>query len=137
MPSTTIEIVFNHFPALSTELVAKVANVAEDTALRAQRDAQTLIQSPPKTGRVYKYGKVLHQASAPGESPATDTGALVANSKVEQGRTAMWWILFMQEYAAPLEFGTPKMLPRPFLRPAIEGVKDRFFKALRALGFSE
>ena len=137
MTVTKIEIVFNHFPQLTQELVGKVDAVCEETALRVLTGAQEAIRNPPKTGRIYKYGKVSHQASAPGEAPATDTGALAANAKTEQQKPAMWEILFFQDYAAALEFGTPKMLPRPYLRPAVEAVKDRFVKALKALGFSE
>ena len=137
MTDIKIEIVFNHFPQLTEELIRQADAVCEEMAGRALRGAQEAIRNPPKTGRVYRYGKVEHQASAPGEAPATDTGALAANAKTEQAAPAMWEILFFQDYAAALEFGTPKMLPRPYLRPAVEAVRDRFVKGMKALGFSE
>jgi hypothetical protein len=85
--------------------------------------ANELILSPPKTGRIYRRRGVEHQASAPGESPASDTGALVASSTatvvdldpVIRG-TANW----SSEHAAPLELGTVKMEPRPFARVALD-----------------
>jgi len=40
---------------------------------------------------------------------------------------------FTAEYAAPLEFGTPTIAPRPFLRPAVEAVKERFLSAIRRI----
>ena len=33
-------------------------------------------------------------------------------------------------YAAPLEFGTSKMAPRPFLMPALERIKDKIAEML-------
>lgn len=62
-----------------------------------------------------------HQASAPGEAPATDIGTLLANiiaeklgpgrSGVGAGKPAFYWKW--------LEFGTSFMEPRPFVRPAV------------------
>ena len=34
------------------------------------------ILTGPRTGRIYRRGGVVHQASAPGEAPASDTGEL-------------------------------------------------------------
>ena len=91
-------------------------------------------------GRFYKRRGVLHQASAPGEPPSTDTGRLVnsisgeldtrapgeANVKAGGG---------IVKYARFLEFGTAKMAARPFLFPALEKnkawIKDRLDKAVR------
>ena len=63
--------------------------------------------------------KKLHRASAPGEAPATDTGNLVRNigisyDIVKEEAT----IASRAEYSAALEFGTSRILPRPFMRPA-------------------
>jgi hypothetical protein len=137
-PGIEIVLVYNNFPALSAQLVQKVDSLCGDIAYRALLAAQDAIESPPKTGIVYKHGNVSHQASAPGEAPATDIGALADNAKVKQEKTAMWEILFYQEYAAALEMemGSPTMLPRPYLRPAVEGVRARFDAGMRKLGFS-
>jgi hypothetical protein len=136
-----IELVYNHFPALSSQLVQQVDALCEDTAYRALRAAQIAIESPPKTGKIYRHGKhgqISHQASAPGEAPASDIGALSDNAKIMQEKLAMWDVLFYQEYAAVLEFGNAAgtLLPRPYLRPAIEGVRARFDAGMRKLGFS-
>src|ERR1044072_3048288 len=37
------------------------------------------IKSPPKTGRIYRSKRGMHQASAPGEFPANETGRLAAS----------------------------------------------------------
>ena len=53
--------------------------------LGTQAAAVRGIQGPPKTGRIYSKfrPKRVHQASAPGQYPATDTGRLVAAIGVE------------------------------------------------------
>ena len=61
-------------PAALEKLADQICNKA---AKNIETRAKIKIQSPPKTGRIYRHGNVEHQASAPGEAPATDTGNLV------------------------------------------------------------
>ncbi|WP_395623421.1 HK97-gp10 family putative phage morphogenesis protein [Sphingomonas daechungensis] len=84
--------------------------------LLATARAKELVLSGPKTGKVYGN----HQASAPGEPPASDTGRLVSSIRWEfTGSRLAIRVIAGTEYAAYLEFGTSIMLPRPFLRRAI------------------
>lgn len=84
--------------------------------LLAVSRAKELILSGPKSGKIYGN----HQASAPGEPPASDTGRLVSSLRWEfTGSRLSIRIIAGTEYAAYLEFGTSIMLPRPFLRRAI------------------
>jgi HK97 gp10 family phage protein len=85
------------------------------------REAVTSIQKGPKTGE--KYGN--HQASAPGEAPATDTGQLVSGimiTKEDNGFTVK--VASRAPYTFYLEFGTKNesggwaIKPRPFMGPA-------------------
>lgn len=74
------------------------------------------------TGRRYKRGNIIHQASAPGQGPAVDIGRLrqsITALKVEDGH---WRVGTNVEYAPYLEFGTRKMAARPFMRPAVRKV---------------
>jgi HK97 gp10 family phage protein len=91
-----------------------------------------LIATPPKTGRVYKLTnpRRTHQASAPGQAPATDLGGLIASGRAiypSQGDllqitgTANW----SADYARALELGTEKMDPRPYARPALDTVAPK------------
>jgi HK97 gp10 family phage protein len=92
------------------------------------------IQRPPKTGRIYdkKSPSRSHRASAPGESPATDTGALARSIVANvSGKTAE--VVAAIEYAAPLEFGTSKMAARPFMVPALETERPKFNQRLRKI----
>jgi HK97 gp10 family phage protein len=89
------------------------------------------IQSGPKTGRIYRRGSVIHQASAPGQSPASDTGRLV-NSIVTsyQPETLSGTVQAGTEYAPYLEFGTATIEPRPFMRPALLNNAENILEAI-------
>ena len=77
------------------------------------------IQRDAKTGAT--YGK--HQASAPGEAPATDTGQLVRSitmSVDDNDGEVVGTIRASAPYAAALEFGTSNIAPRPYMQPGLE-----------------
>ncbi len=78
-----------------------------------------------KTGTKKVKARKKHQASAPGDAPAVDTGALVNSIKTEADGSNRVLVGTNSEYAEPLEFGTARMAARPFLRPAIENSKER------------
>lgn len=96
--------------------------------LLIQNEARKSILRGPKSGRIYqKYNpKRKHQASAPGQPPASDTGTLVRSIIVEVVETSLTVIVSAgTKYAKMLEYGTKKMLARPFLIPALEAVKEK------------
>lgn len=83
-------------------------------------EGNSMIMDGQKTGRVYRRRGVEHQASAPGEAPASDTGRLVQSARSEYSPAdlsgdAIW----STEYAKAQEEGTAKMAPRPYARPAL------------------
>ena len=96
-------------------------SVIKVAALELER-AIKLVLSHPGTGRT--YGK--HQASAPGEPPAVDTGIL-RNTIGTESLGGVIRIGSGQEYAPILEYGSglARIAPRPFMRPALESVKER------------
>lgn len=72
--------------------------------------------SRPGTGRI--YGK--HQASAPGQPPAADTGDLRRKTQADtqvgrDGDDLVGRLVANTEYAHGLEVGTERIAPRPFL----------------------
>jgi HK97 gp10 family phage protein len=89
-----------------------------------ERVKTTMVQSiltGPKTGRVYRRRGVEHQASAPGESPATDTGRLARSITTEYDlQSVSGRVNVSTEYAEDLEVGTPNMEARPYARPALD-----------------
>lgn len=85
------------------------------------------IQEPPKTGHIYRHRGVEHQASAPGEAPASDTGTLVQRTTTEYDvDKLMGTVWFRTEYAAALEFGTQTVQPRPYARVSLEEKRGEF-----------
>ena len=98
-------------------LWAAVIEVTEK--LRADM-IELMVHSKP-SGRIYRRGNVEHQASAPGEPPASDTGNLISkiNTDYEEGYLT-GRVLIQAGYGAFLEYGTVNMEPRPFVRPTIE-----------------
>lgn len=83
------------------------------------------IDSPPKTGRIYRSKgnkKEMHQASAPGEAPAGDTNELGGGISTRLVESTSTHVIVeagaKAPYAVALELGTPKMEPRPFMTPA-------------------
>lgn len=78
------------------------------------------IQQPPKSGRIYRRNTVEHQASAPGESPASDTGRLVESITTSyDAPNITGYVNVATEYAEALEFGTPRIAPRPYARVSL------------------
>lgn len=113
--------------AMAKTVRADVERALKRGGLQIENDAVEGIINPPKTGRIYpsKHRKgAMHQASAPGQFPAADSGRLhqsittatVQNDDravvVETGANA--------PYAMALEFGTSKMEPRPFMTPSFQ-----------------
>src|SRR4051812_5695027 len=85
-----------------------------------RNESISLILNTEKTGRVYRHRGVEHQASAPGEPPASDTGRLVNSISTAYDFDNMSGsIVVSVDYGFYLEYGTEKMEPRPYLRPAL------------------
>lgn len=137
----------------SEELLAQfkaraVAGITDGIAL-VEAEAVRLITDGPKTGTVYTtmfftvgtgptrvvhpYGsRVPHQASAPGEAPANDTGFLVQNRTVAVDASQIRATLtFHAAYAGYLEFGTDRIEPRPFARPALMNTWESVVAAMK------
>ena len=112
-----------------------VLKVLNSSALLVEGSAKESIQRGIKSGKTYRRGSVVHQASAEGEAPATDTGFLVSNIThqfAKKGKTMASKVLSKANYSKFLEFGTRNMGARPFLQPALEknraAIKQKFIK---------
>ena len=99
-------------------------------AVEALRNAELDVLKGSRSGRVYKkpYSKATYRASAPGEAPASRTGALRLNwsGNIKGGSSAGNAVKITaelesnQEYSGYLENGTSRMAPRPFKDRIIE-----------------
>ena len=117
-----LSIDISGIPELKTELGDDVKDIVRRITFGVESRSKVLIQTSPASGNIYPRGKSgSHQASAPGEPPATDTGFLVNSIQAElHSDDTIGTIEFGAEYALPLEGGTEHMAPRPFVVPAIE-----------------
>ena len=108
--------------AIRRALAVALVRAAEEVRTEAIR----LILSTQKTGRLYRRRGAEHQASAPGEPPATDTGRLVNSINTEvDTQNLVVRVTANAAHADALEFGTRNMEPRPFMRPALANKRDR------------
>lgn len=116
-----------------------------------QGDIKERIQRGPKTGNIYTHrfvtinGRAVpieergapHQASAAGQAPASDTGALArsvylndASFRAGRAQVSVGSDLV---YAAYLEYGTRKIAQRPAWTPAAHEAQRKFRAALEAV----
>lgn len=162
MNDLRIEVKSDRLPEFGPELARDLRRVVSTAAYSVERHAKRLIQTGPKTGRIYdrnehevsfgtKSGKTVkftaykgkkrrkpHQASAPGEAPATDTGNL-ANSiqtTVRVSGEISAEVSVGAGYGAALEDGPAsgkKLAARPYMRPAVDAVEPSFVAAVDKL----
>tara|TARA_Y100001937_G_scaffold9347_1_gene11516 strand:- start:191 stop:640 length:450 start_codon:yes stop_codon:yes gene_type:complete len=126
-----INKVLGRFKKLDKDLEEPFREVVKGGGQLIRGEAVKSIQTGMKSGRIYeKYNpRRTHRASAPGEAPASDTGNLVRNIRVEQKTKDIVNVESRANYSKFLEFGTSKMLARPFLFPAFEKSKSKILQA--------
>lgn len=78
-------------------------------------------------------GKHQHVPSSPNQPPNAETGHLNESIHVEPIDGLSARVVADASYAAALEFGTSKMVERPFMRPAAQKTKPKMLKLLRAV----
>jgi hypothetical protein len=121
----------------SKDMVAAVEDAVTATGLELRGDIVKRIQRGPKTGRVYTRNGIRHQASAPGQAPATDQGDLAIQTLFRTVSPLAIEVFNTMPKAVWLEYGTTRMAPRPVWRPAVEDMTPKFRnRLLRALGMA-
>lgn len=89
------------------------------------------VLSTPGAGELRRNGT---PASKPGDPPAPLTGELrdsVDSEIIRKGRRWVARISVNKEYALPLELGTEKIKPRPFLSVVLSKYKNRLMQAFK------
>jgi len=145
--------------ALSEQAQERVRLAITKTAAQLQENIKTNYQKPG-TGTVYfripgqKYMTIRagsmdgppvafvpgggsqnlslqHQASAPGEAPALDTGRLMNSVYINELSASSFEIGTKLDYAFWLEHGTRKIAPRPNWVPETEKTRKQFESIMR------
>lgn len=125
-------LVFNRFPELMARFPEAVNRIVSISG-RAIEAGVKIDMAQPKNGRWYKRGKKSHRASAPGESPAVDTGALVSSINFEFVGAGSGIVYTNQEYGPALEFGYAHMAARPFFGPAVADEAPKYIRRMEQL----
>ena len=124
---------------LQTNLRQVVTRNLRRASLIVEGEAKQSIQRGTKTGKIYKRRSITHQASAPGQAPASDTGFLVSNITSTAPTNVMKNIevnvISKAPYSKFLEFGTRNMEARPFLQPALEKNRRKIKQIFRATSY--
>lgn len=127
---------FNNFAQYADGMAVTAAQAVKTTIYRIEARAK-LSLGGARHGQLYRRGirgTILHQASAPGEAPATDTGYLANSIGARMiGRTE-GEVTVTAEYAAVLELGGVHMAPRPFFVPAVRAEWPEFLRAMEQVG---
>lgn len=116
------------FKKVADQLGYTVDEFAEIAAERVMAEAIASMRSP-KSGILYVRPTGLHKASAPGESPAEETGTLIESLYITQQKINQYAsaaiVTTPLDYARILEFFGPNYdgNRRPFLQPAVDYVE--------------
>lgn len=116
---------------MTPEIEAAVSREVMETAAEIEAGVKLRMQRGPHSGRV--YGKRRHQASAPGEAPAPDTGTLMGSIYHERVSPLTAVVGSRMVYSAYLEYGTRKMAPRPAWTPEAEQHRAGFRQRIAAV----
>jgi hypothetical protein len=112
---------------IANNIVAHLDGMAKAAAMRVANRAVQSLTTGGRSGKVYRG----HQASAPGQPPALLTGDLARSCQVTQVRKCIWAVHFTDRKAWWLEYGTPTIAPRPYLRPAIRAEQNNYRAEVR------
>ena len=123
MKVTGVEQLQKNLNLLADKYGKAVADALMVAGQSVRGDAIRSIQTLSSGETVTRYraggGQYTHTVSAPNTAPNTDTGRLVSSIVVEV-QSGDVYVGTGLEYAPHLEFGTSKMIQRPFLNPALE-----------------
>lgn len=103
-----------------------IRNASFDIGREIRRDARSAINNIGKTGRIYRIGGRVHQASAPGQEPANITGRLRDSIDFDVRSYKQVEFGYRELYGRFLEDGTRFIERRPNLRPVADNKTQRF-----------
>lgn len=122
---TVVRLTSNRLPEVARRIPQACNRVVAETLSLIEGEIKVGM-AEPKSGHVYGN----HQASAPGESPAIDTGALVNSIQQTPVTNGSGQVYTNMEYAEVLEYGGADMEARPFMTPAAEAARPEFLRKM-------
>lgn len=133
-PGITWKVLGNNLGELQGQIRGACYEETRDTMDSIKAEVLRLMHIPGR-GRIYTRNGHTHQASAPGQAPAADTGGLIAQIEVGvawEGDNVVGIIHNDHPAAAALEYGAPgrNLAPRPAFTPAGEKVRKRIAGSL-------
>ena len=120
------------YKGLEERVIAGARDGLNTIGLVTTNHMKSSLQRGPKSGRVYELyqPRRTHQASAPGEYPATDTGRLAGSIGYEittAGAYDLSVVMFANaEYAIPLEMKPSSRGGRPFMSRAVDEKQEGY-----------
>lgn len=136
MPELTGNNISILMEKISARIMVKGEAAARAAGMVLEQQVKLELSTPPdRTGRLYpRGGGKARQASAPGEPPAPDTGALRSSVQTQHLPDGSVEIRVKRPYAVVLEFGAPErgLAARPFFRTAIAKAREPMCRAARA-----
>lgn len=124
-----LKIIYNRLPQIVAQHPAIVGAVVARTAHAIEGGMKQRL-SGQGGGRTYVREGVVHQASAPGQPPARDTGTLANSVRARMVHLTFWRVEVGAEYGLYLEMGTRNMAARPFAAPSAEEHRAEFVAAM-------
>jgi HK97 gp10 family phage protein len=108
----------------SQETIAKVGQTLFAGGEMIRAEASHMITEGAVSGK-------HHIASLPGQPPKNDTGTLVSHIETTQVGPLKVEVSSNAPHASPLEFGSSKMLPRPYMSPATQRKRAEIIDLVR------
>lgn len=124
----TNDFVEKQLKRVETEISQNMNKAIFKAAALVQADAIRGIQRGKKTGKIYKRRGIEHQASGPGEYPASDTGRLASSIRINKGLLSAEVgsdVLYAKFLEPDEAMEGNRLQPRPFLEPSFEKNKEK------------
>jgi hypothetical protein len=144
MPGKAVDVVITTDDTL--KLKASMRSATHAVVAKTVFDIEAGIKNrlaQPGGGKIYgatgptrpgkRGSRKRHQASAPGQPPATDTGTLANSTQGKMLTETEGEVRVTAEYGRLLEDGTVFIEPRPFFAPSVEEVRPGYNDAMKTI----
>ena len=134
--SFDLKLLKNYVHNLPAATTRKLYNIILMAAIETAGEAKESILTGTRTGRIYRRkGGKIHQASAPGEHPMSDSGDLQGSIFYDGSRNKLRATVgSIIKHGLFTEEGTKNMKRRPWLEPSVAASRPMLEKRIFELG---